>query len=132
MTLKQVQNTFLTELKGIFPSEEIKSFFYLLTKYFLDLDRLHIALEPHKEIDEKTSSSFIEALEKLKTAYPIQYIIGETEFCGLSLKVNENVLIPRPETEELISWIIESCEKKKSGITARYRNRKWLYCHCSC
>lgn len=115
MTLKQVQNTFLTELKGIFPPEEIKSFFYVLTEYFLNLDRLHIALEPHREIDEKTSSSFLKALEKLKTAYPVQYITGETEFYGLSLKVNENVLIPRPETEELISWIIESFEKKKSA-----------------
>lgn len=109
MTLKELQDTFLIELKGIFPPEEINSFFYLLSESLIGLNRLDIALEPKTEVNPKNATSFQEALGKLKTAYPIQYILGETEFRGMNLEVNEYVLIPRPETEELIAWILDSC-----------------------
>ena len=54
-------------------------------------------------------------LERLKTGEPFQYVLGYTEFCGLKLNVNENVLIPRQETSELIEWIVQS-EKNPTKI----------------
>ena len=113
MTLKNLQNNFQSELKGLFPPEEINSFYYLLCESLLGLNRLSIALDPQKNVNQQNHTSFVKALNLLKKEYPIQYIIGETEFMGLTLKVNEHVLIPRPETEELIDWIITSSHKKE-------------------
>ena len=53
-------------------------------------------------------------VEKLKKSEPLQYVTGETEFYGLKIKLNNDVLIPRPETEELIEWMLESLDKNKA------------------
>ena len=72
----------------------------------LKLSRTDVALNPQLKIKE-VDSSFLEiSLNKLKENIPIQYIIGETVFYGLTFKVNSAVLIPRPETEELVEWIL--------------------------
>ncbi len=73
----------------------------------MGLSRLEIALEPEKSVFEDAVEKFDEALTRLKTHEPIQYIIGETEFFGLPFKVNKHTLIPRPETEELVEWILK-------------------------
>lgn len=107
MTIKALQEVFKSELSSIYPLEEINSFFYLLSETFVKKTRLDIALAPNEEVSKEDRLRFTKALEKLKTEYPIQYIIGETVFMELPFLVNEHVLIPRPETEELVSWILE-------------------------
>ena len=114
MTIKSVQEKFLYDLNGIYAREEIYSFFYLLCQAYLNKNRLDIALEPSIELTSNVEVNFLEALKALKKEYPIQYIIGRTEFMELQFEVNEQVLIPRPETEELISWIIETHRKNDS------------------
>lgn len=106
MTVSSLKNKFIETLDSIYPKEEINSFFYLLTAHFLQLKRVDIALNPNLEIANDTSLLFTDALNKLKNEIPIQYIIGETEFFGLPFSVDKNTLIPRPETEELVEWII--------------------------
>ncbi len=69
--------------------------------------RLKLISDPFMSIDEKDLRDIFEMLLELKSHKPIQYVLGETEFMGLTFKVDENVLIPRPETEELLSWIIQ-------------------------
>ncbi|MCA0932329.1 peptide chain release factor N(5)-glutamine methyltransferase [Lutimonas saemankumensis] len=113
MHIKSIKNLFHHKLKTYYPAREINSFFHMLTENYLNKSRLELALEPELKLDQKDSDIFLDALAKLEEEYPIQYIIGHTEFMGMRFKVNYNVLIPRPETEELIHWILESTIKNK-------------------
>jgi len=108
MVLKELQNIFHTELDAIYGQQEVNSFFYLCTEYYLNITRIQLTLEPELAITKPETETFFKALEHLKQQKPIQYLLGETEFFGLPFKVNENVLIPRPETEELVDMIIRS------------------------
>ena len=107
MTIKQIKRVFTSELNHLYPQTEIDSFFYMLSEEILSLKRVDIALKLNEEI--AIPQKFHDALNKLTQQKPIQYILGKTEFYGLNFKVNNNVLIPRPETEELADWIIQDC-----------------------
>jgi len=113
MTLIELKKIFLHDLKESFPVEEIESFFFLLTEHHLNKRRLDFALQPDFNVDAQTMVLFEAALTQLKKEYPIQYIIGNTEFLGLTFEVNQHVLIPRPETEELITWVLNLHKHKK-------------------
>jgi len=106
VTLKEFQTYFTSELAGEYPPEEIKSFFWILSEAFLKYSRLDLSLNAASPISEEKQQLFQGALERLKCFEPIQYILGQTEFFGLPFRVNEHTLIPRPETEELVSWMI--------------------------
>lgn len=108
MVLKELQNIFHIELDAIYGKHEVGSFFYLCTEHYLNVPRIQLTLEPGLAITKPETDTFFKVLEDLKQQKPIQYILGETEFYGLPFKVNENVLIPRPETEELVDLIIRS------------------------
>lgn len=107
MNLTTFRTHFDQQLQGIYPTEEIQSFFHLLTQHILTLNRIDIALSSELTLTTSNQTAFTNALTRLKEQEPIQYIIGQTEFYGLPFKVNESVLIPRPETEELVAWILE-------------------------
>ncbi len=111
LSLKQY---FQTELNNLYLKEEIASFFNILTEEILRLNRVEIALEPNKIIKNPKLNRFLLATEQLKQEKPIQYIVGNTEFYGLNFKVTKDVLIPRPETEELVSWIINDWKSNKN------------------
>lgn len=110
MTLQELKSKFLTDINQIYPKEEILSFFFLLIHHKIRLTRTDIALNPNQIIPKEDLNFYLDALTGLQDQKPIQYIIGETEFYGLPFKVNKEVLIPRPETEELVDWILK--EKK--------------------
>lgn len=114
MTIKALQEAFQKRLNPLYDKGEINSFFYLLSEAYLHKTRLDIALEPNEELNDEKTHLFLKALEQLSKEYPIQYIIGETEFMDLAFEVNEQVLIPRPETEELIRWILSDENKAKT------------------
>ncbi|GHA34809.1 release factor glutamine methyltransferase [Salinimicrobium marinum] len=106
MKLLRFKEKFTDILKQGYPLQEVNSFFNLLTEEILGMSRLHVALDPEKEISESEQQKLEDALQRLQEHEPIQYILGETEFFGLTFKVDKNVLIPRPETEELVEWIL--------------------------
>jgi release factor glutamine methyltransferase len=107
MTLKELQQLYLKGLHPLYPKEEIENLFYILLKHIMQLEGFMVALQPELLLSKEELAKFLEALTRLEQHEPIQYITGETEFYGLPFKVNSSVLIPRPETEELIDWILK-------------------------
>ena len=83
-------------------------------EHYLGLERFVLALKPQLVVTKTEEQPLFEAMSELKQEKPIQYILGSTQFMDLEFKVNENVLIPRPETEELVRWIIEDFEKNEN------------------
>ena len=112
MLLKQYKIHFFDALKNIQDEQEIESFFFILTEYLHNLKRVDVALNPNFELSEDGVKKWNAILLDLQQEKPIQYITGEAWFYGLRFEVNENTLIPRPETEELVEWIIESQKSK--------------------
>lgn len=112
MLLKQYKNHFFDSLQGIQDEQEIESFFFILTEYLHNLKRVDVALNPNFKLSDAEVEKWNIILADLQQEKPIQYITGEAWFYGLRLEVNENTLIPRPETEELVEWIIESQKSK--------------------
>ena len=108
MLLKQYKSHFFDALKNIQDEQEIESFFFILTEYLHNLKRVDVALNPNFELSEAAIEKWNSILTELKQEKPIQYITGEAWFYGLQFEVNENTLIPRPETEELVEWILNS------------------------
>ncbi len=114
MFIKEFRNHFNKELLAVFPQTEIDSFFFLLIEKELGLQRIDVALNNQVSISEDTFKHLYNSLSRLKNQEPIQYILGETEFYGLPFKVTKDTLIPRPETEELVQWIINDSKKNAS------------------
>lgn len=108
MLLKQYKIHFFNSLKDIHDEQEIESFFFILTEYLHNLKRVDVALNPNFQLSEVEVEKWNTILADLQQEKPIQYITGEAWFYGLRFEVNENTLIPRPETEELVEWILNS------------------------
>ncbi len=115
MNIKEYRTHFTTALSSLYDKEEADSFFYLVLEKLHQLKRVDLVLQPELHFTDKEILVWNAILEKLQLEIPIQYILGSTDFYGLEFKVNENVLIPRPETEELVDWIV--LNHKKSEIS---------------
>ena len=98
---------YIKQLKDIANEREIISWAYISIDFLLGYNRSECIINSDKEIGIDITDRFRQIIEDLKANIPIQYILGETEFYGLKFKVNEHTLIPRPETEELVLWILE-------------------------
>lgn len=106
MTLRELYNYLLEAMLLCEEEREAKAITYRVLEYFTGYDKLNISLSPQKEIPLYIVNRVKKALVALQKHTPVQYITGEAFFCGLRLKVNRQVLIPRQETEELAYWII--------------------------
>ncbi len=112
MTIKQYRDQFIQELTPIYDMEEADSFFYLILDAKHQLKRVDLALQPDLVFSITELETWNLILDQLKKEIPIQYLLGTTHFYGLELEVNPNVLIPRPETEELVDWIVKKSKIK--------------------
>lgn len=116
MQIKQYKTIFLDELSSLYDEKEVESFFYLILEQFHQKKRIDLALNPDLEMDSLQLLRWESVIVELKKQKPIQYILGETEFYGLPFLVNENTLIPRPETEELVDLISKENQNQYSEI----------------
>lgn len=114
MLLKSYKTIFLKELSSLYDEKEIESFFFLVLENIHHKKRIDLALNPDMEMTDEQELLWENVLVGLRKQKPIQYILGETEFYGLPFLVNNNVLIPRPETEELVDLISKKEGKAKS------------------
>jgi release factor glutamine methyltransferase len=112
MILKEFRAYIHENLSGIYPKTEIDSFFYILIEEKLNLQRIDTFLKPDFLIIDDSLSELKNIIKRLENEEPIQYILKKTSFYGLPFIVDENTLIPRPETEELVAWVVEEVAKE--------------------
>ena len=103
-----------SELKGLYPETEIRNFGYLIVEKLTGYSRTEIILNKNTLFSAEQDLLIENIIKRLKKFEPIQYILEETEFYGLRFRVNNSVLIPRPETEELVDWIARDNKDKTS------------------
>ena len=108
MKIKEYRSQFIQELTPIYDAGEAESFFYLILEEKNQMKRIDLALRADLEFSKEELLVWNSILEQLKKEIPIQYLLGKTSFYGLDFEVNESVLIPRPETEELVDWILSN------------------------
>lgn len=108
-------NNIRKELEGLYPPDEMEGLIRIIFSHLKQYNLTDMLLNKDEILDAKEQLAISAILARLKHHEPIQYILGETEFYGLPFKVTPEVLIPRPETEELVDWILKS----KNYQTAR-------------
>ena len=117
MKIKDYRTHFIQELLIVNDANEAESFFYLILEEKNKLKRIDLALNPDLVFSSEEIEVWNSILAQLKKEIPIQYLLGKTSFYGLEFEVNPYVLIPRPETEELVEWIIHSQKSKVKSQT---------------
>jgi release factor glutamine methyltransferase len=116
MTFREAERIFTDRLNPVYDRREAASLAWLSISHICKIERAEYLNLKDTEIPADKYESLLNILGELETGKPLQYVIGETEFYGLTFKVNPSVLIPRPETEELVDWIISDIRNSKTPI----------------
>ena len=109
--VRDCRRYYASELEKIYGSDEANALVMILLEHYFGIDRVKIAMEPELRLSESELLTLHFAVKELLKNKPVQYILGETEFCGMRFFVDENVLIPRPETEEMVKNIASHRDK---------------------
>ena len=119
MTYSEGRNIFREKLKSLFEVNEIDFYFKTVLQSIFNIEQTALALSPTKLFNENQKRELEKVLKQLLQEQPLQYITGKAYFRSLTLTVNSSVLIPRPETEELVNWVLEdhqNLEEKQTLI----------------
>jgi release factor glutamine methyltransferase len=112
MNFKQLEQEFIGNLSSLYPDEEASALFFMVVDHLTGWSRSRISMDTGLEVTVEQYNDLQQLTADLKCGEPIQYLLGEAWFYGLKFRVNKNVLIPRPETEELVHWILADTLKK--------------------
>lgn len=116
MTVADIKNIFKSEISGLYTDSETDFLFSVFVEKILGLNQIQIRMNNDLELSDENEKKFKNIISDLKTEKPYQYILGETEFYGMYFYINENVLIPRPETEELLELAIDKIRSSKLDL----------------
>ncbi|MES2829393.1 MAG: peptide chain release factor N(5)-glutamine methyltransferase [Bacteroidota bacterium] len=117
MNLKEILSAFNQQLKDIYDQQEILFIFYVTAEEVTGLQRSRLLILQDISVDDNQIQEFFNIADKLKLGIPLQYVLGSCLFYGIKLNVNPSVLIPRPETEELVQWILEDEKSQPAEST---------------
>lgn len=106
--LSDIKRYFEQELSALYSKQEILYMYRLAAEEINGFSIQHLHFYPDDRVNESDLVHYSTWVKRLKKGEPLQYVSGKAWFCGLELKVNEHVLIPRPETEELVNYALES------------------------
>ncbi|UOE52627.1 peptide chain release factor N(5)-glutamine methyltransferase [Mucilaginibacter sp. SMC90] len=115
ITIKDVFEDYRQQINGVYDINETEAITLLIIAEVTGMSRASIKAFSERALTAEQSERIKNILIELKTGKPVQYVLGFTEFYGLPFKVNPYVLIPRPETEELVEWILEGERLKAKG-----------------
>lgn len=115
MDIRALRQTAMEQLEPIYGKKEAGSLIYILLEWITGYSKASLALNQDIELGIAEANILMEKIEELKLQRPVQYITGQAWFRGLEFKVNEHVLIPRPETEELVNWLVRD-HRERPGL----------------
>lgn len=111
-TIKDAVLSFKNQLNDLYGPQEAEAIAMLVLQELTGMSRAKLKAFEDDDLPSETVDKLPQILQELSTGKPVQYILGSTEFYGLQFLVNAATLIPRPETEELVAWILESQKLK--------------------
>jgi release factor glutamine methyltransferase len=114
-TIGEYYTHFIVQLSEIYEKEEAEQVAFLAFENILNFRRIDISMNKNNLLEEDSFSKLTKILEGLLEGKPVQYVLGSAWFYGLKVMLNENVLIPRQETEELVHWILNDMQ----GVTRK-------------
>ena len=112
MTFAELKAHIHNSLQSLYPKSEINSFYFILLEHYGNYTTAEVLANVSTQLTDNITKAIQQAITELQTAKPIQYILGETEFFSNRFFADENVLIPRPETEELVDWVLQTYPDK--------------------
>lgn len=117
MTIEDGRKKIINAIHGVYEENEAKNISELLIEYITRLSRIESIIKKNESLTVDQANLLNDSLQRLQTHEPVQYIINEGWFAGMKFYVDKNVLIPRPETEELVEWILQEYKRPN----AKYR-----------
>ncbi|MBW7889484.1 MAG: peptide chain release factor N(5)-glutamine methyltransferase [Chitinophagaceae bacterium] len=121
MTISEASSFVRDAIRKIYDAREAENITHWVLEKITGLNKINLLLKRNRVLTDQEYTSLNDYTTQLLQHRPVQYVLEEAWFCGMPLYVDENVLIPRPETEELVAWIISDAEKNPTGCDKKYR-----------